>query len=236
MGASVDNSVKASSAVGGTTLETASFAVGGNNRVLYALVGCGATSPGAANSVKWGGSGGTAMSQIGTTLTLNTNVKITLWKLTAPTAQTSTIYASYSATNDELWILGTSVQDADQTTPNDTVQQATGSDAAPTDIVTTVAGQLVLNFMSWLDVLGGGESCTSSQTSLQEIEAGVPFAYEGAGSSQATAGGSSQTMNWSVTNNVAWGQYSFAINDAPAGGAVEIGTRMLITRKKVLTG
>lgn len=221
----VNNSASVASATPGTTLETASFAVGGSNRVLYVLAGSGASSPSDVSAVKWGGSGGTSLTQLGTTATVATNMKVSLWRLIAPTAQTSTVHATWSGTDDERWLVCVAVQDADQTTPNGTVATATGgSDLIPTVNATSVSGDLVLDFMSWLDLSGSSKTCSvgAGQTSLQNIGAAAISPYEGAGASWETAAGTSTTMSWSVSATgiglVNWYTFALAVNGVAGGG------------------
>jgi hypothetical protein len=221
MAALVDNSVKASDNTGGgatTTLETASFAVAGSNRVLYVLAGSGAGTPVDPSAVKWGGSGGTSLTQIGTTLNVGANVKISLWRLIAPAATSSTIHVTWGSGQDERWIIGVSTKDTDQTTPNGTLASATGSGTGPTVAATTTSGNLVLDFMSWLD--GGGSSFTVTDDvpdSLQEIE-GATLQYEGAGASRETAAGASTTTSWTISGGAGndWGIFAFQVNEGTA--------------------
>src|SRR5690348_8551656 len=116
MAALIDNSIKEFKTDNLSTLETASFAVAGSNRVLYVFVATGAGSPTAPTAVKWGGSGGTSLTQIGTTLTVSAFGRFTVWRLIAPTAQTSTVHVTWSGNQDERLMIAVSVKDADQTT------------------------------------------------------------------------------------------------------------------------
>lgn len=222
MAATVVDSVGTGSADNTASLTSGSLTVSGSNRVLYALVGSGATTPTDPTAVKWGGSGGTSMTQIGTTLTLGSNVKMSLWRLIAPTAQSSTVYASWAGNQNERWIIGVAVQDADQTTPNNTLAQTSGSGAGAGATVnaTSVSGDLVLDFVSFLDL--GGNSLTltagAGQTELEDLASGVIGPYEGAGASSETASGTSTTMSWTIsgTGDRNWGIFALAIN-APSG-------------------
>lgn len=221
--ATYDNSTKASSAVADIFLETPSFAVGGTNRYLLVFVGSGAGTPVAPSSVKWGGSGGTTMTQKGSTLNVGANGKWSCYELIAPTAQTSTVYVTWGSAQDERWILAISFTGVDQTTPTRTMATATGTGGVPnftmTVNATSVSGDLVVDGAAFLN--GGADSATlatnGSQTSRQEVE-GAALVYEGAGESTLTASGSSTTMAWTVSGTSSasqdWGTFAMALINA----------------------
>lgn len=218
MASSVESSFKSSSLVSGSTYTTASYTIAGSNRVLYVLVGSGAGTPVDPSSVKWGGSGGTSLTQIGTTIDMGAVVKISLWRLIAPASGANTIYVSWGSSQDERWVLAVNVQDTDQATPNNTVAQATGTTTAVTVNASSTSGQLVLDFMSWVDLGNNARTVTvgAGQTSLQEIE-GATLGYEGAGTSWETAAGASTTMSWTISGSIDnTGIYAFSLNDASA--------------------
>lgn len=218
MAALIDNSTKAAASGAASSLESGSFTVAGDNRVLYVAVCSGAGTAVDPTGCKWGGSGGTAMTQIGTTITLSTFNKISLYRLIAPTAQTSTVYATWGSNQDERWMFVVSVKDTDQTTPNNTVAQANGASTGPTVAATSVSGDLVLDF------LAGGEQSTNtvtndaSQTLLQEYEGST--AYCVGGCSHETATGTSTTMSWALGTSCPWGIFALAINGAAAGASI----------------
>lgn len=223
MAAVVNNSAKVGAADNVATLETGAFAVGGVNRVLYALVGSGAGTPTDPTAVKWEGSGGTSMTQIGTTINCGANVKMSLWRLIAPNAASSTVHATWAGNQDERWIIPVAVEDADQATPNGTVAQGTGTNLSATVNADSVAGDLVLDFLSYLDSAGGGRTCTkdASQTEIQNLGGVQITAFEGAGSSSETAAGASTTMSWAISGGGSidgWGTFAFAVNGATGGG------------------
>lgn len=225
MVALVNNSASVASATPSTTLETAAFAVGGANRVLYALIGSGSTAPSDPSAVKWGGSAGASMTLLGTTLTINTNEKISLFRLISPAASTSTVHATWAGTDDERWIIAIAVEVADQTTPNGTVATATGTNHSPTVDVASVTGDLVLDFVNFMD--GNGSSYTltagAGQTEQKNLGGGVAIGpYEGAAASKETAAGTSTTMSWAISGtgtSLGWGIFAFAVNAAAAGSA-----------------
>lgn len=228
MAALINVSAKAFSAGNVTNLSTASFTIGGANRVLYVWTASGAGSPVGATAVKWGGSGGADLTQLGSTLTVGSFGRLSLWRLIAPTAQSSTVYVDWGTNQDETFIIAVSVEDADQTTPNNTVASGTGTNLTPSAAATSVSGDLVLDGFFYMD--GGADQETftegAGQTVIETIrEATTP--YEGAGSSQETASGVSTTMSWTINSGSGidtWGIFAFAVNEAAAGGG---GTALL---------
>lgn len=217
MPAVYDNSVEVFNNVASTTLESASFAVGGSNRVLYVFVATGAVTPVDPSAVKWGGSGGTSLTQIGTTIDHHANGKFSLWRLIAPAAQTATVHVTWPSSQDERYFIAYSAKDADQTTPNNTVAQATGNSTAPSVAATSVSGDLAISGMTFLDTGGNADTISTADTSRQEIE-GTDLVFEGMGVSEATAAGASTTMTWTLAHARPWGIFALAINGAAAGG------------------
>lgn len=222
MAAVYDNSVEAFSASASTTLETASWAVGGSNRYLLVFVGSGAGTPVDPSAVKWGGSGGTSLTQKGSTLNMGTNAKWSCWELIAPTAQTSTVHVTWGSSQDERWIIAISFTTTDQTTPTRTVATATGTSTAPSVNATSVSGDLVVDGVAFLDTDGGSRTLTvgASQTSRQEIE-GADLVYEGAGVSTEAATGTSTTMSWSMSGSGGrpWATFAMALIESAAAAA-----------------
>ncbi len=217
--ASVFGSIQASSAVNGNTLSSASFTCGGADRVLYVLAGIADTSSvGNISSVTWNGSG---LTQIGTTITYGSNGKVELFRLIAPAAASAPVVLNCAASEDVRWLFAVAVQDVDQVTPNGTVAQATGTNASPTVNAAGSSGQLVLDFMSWVDLATGALTATAGagQASLQEIEGAVLLNAVGGGMSSETASGASTTMSWALSGAPTnWGTYALALNDAAGGG------------------
>lgn len=224
-GATYDNSSQAFDTVANTTLATASFAIGGSNRYLLVCVGSGAGTPVDPSAVKWGGSGGTSLTQKGTTLAMGANAKWSAWELIAPTAQTSTVHVTWPSAQDERWILAVSFAGVDQTTPTRTLATATGTGGTPTFTMTVNAtsqsGDLVADCAAFANA--NSDSATlavnGSQTSRQEVE-GAALVYEGGGASTLTASGASTTMAWTVSGTSAsvqnWGTFAMALIDAAA--------------------
>lgn len=217
MAALYDNSVEAFSASASTTLESAAFTIGGANRVLYVFVATGAGTPVIPSAVKWGGSGGTSLTQISSTLDHHANGKFSLWRLIAPAAQSGTVHVTWPAAQDERYFIAYSAQDADQTTPNGTVAAATGNSTTPSAAADSASGDLVICGTTFLDTGGAADTLSTADTSRQEIE-GADLSFEGMGVAEKTATGASTTMSWTISNAMPWGIYVLAINGVSGGG------------------
>ena len=224
MAASVTDQIGEGNASASTTLETsASITPTGSNKVLYVLVGTGATSPGDPTAVKYastGGSGGESLTLLDSVRTIATFVKTSVWKLVGPSASSGTIHATFAASNDERWIIAVAVQDADGTENTIAYNTASASTSATVD-ATSVSGDLVLAFLSLLDQSGGNPQLTAGQTSVYELESstagtGGIGAFESAGIERATASGTTTTMTWTMSDTNTWGLHAFAVNGAGA--------------------
>lgn len=203
MGVNVSQKFSADSA--GSTAETASFTIGGANRVLLVSVMGMAGTPAAPTAVKWGGSGGTAMTKI-RDVTVGTFSKYTLWQLNSPTAQSSTVHVTWAGSQDARGIIAVSLEDVDSATLS--VNGTTGTSNAPsyTKAANVVSGDLCIDFLSIF--YNSNEpttaiTCNASQTSLQEIEGSSmgpsQSVWMGMGSSSKTASSTSVTMDWTIS-------------------------------------
>lgn len=214
------------STAGVTSLTTGSFAVSGTNRLLIVGVLSGAGTPLNPSAVKWGGSGGTAMTQVGTTIDIGSNVKLSMWRLIAPTIQTSTAYVSWASGQDETAIVAACYEGVDQTTPLRTASTATAVAPASTTAVSvspvSVAGDIVVDVAGFLD--GDGNALTlavgAGQTSHGEVE-GANLSFEGLGTSEKTATTTTTAMAWTISGipQTGWGTIAAALIASVGGGA-----------------
>lgn len=226
MAALIDNSLSANTAAAATTYESASFTVSGSNRVLYVFVASGAGTPVAPTSVKWGGTGGVALTQLSTTITVPAAGagRHSVWRLIAPASGASTVFVTWSAGQDEAFIVIVSVKDAHQTTPEGTIAQATQANSyAPTVNATTVSGDLVIDNCFFISSNTDNKTFTvgSGQTLItkQDGNALVTGGYEGISSSSETATTTSTTMSYSIggsASNIDTSIFAFAVNAAGA--------------------
>jgi hypothetical protein len=223
MAALIDSSVKVSSAAGVLAITSPSWTIGGSNRCVWSSVGNGSGTPSNPTGAKIGGSGGTAMTIQGSTVSVPSYFKHTLYRLIAPASGSTTSYANWGSAQDEVLLISVSTKDTDQTTPNGTIATATANTSlAPSVNATTVAGDLVLDFAFLGNNVGDAPllTATAGQNPLQEIE-GTDTTYEAMGSSYKTASGTSTTMSWSATGSGAqssWSTMAFAVKAAGGGG------------------
>lgn len=126
-----------------TSVTTDSLTIAsGSNRCLLVFVYSGSASPGTPGDVKWGGSGGTSLgSSIGGDTTYYTYSTHLAYKMVAPTAQTSTVYASSfgGASWDEFLVHALVYTDVDQTTPTGTINVTQYASASPSSLAATSA-------------------------------------------------------------------------------------------------
>ena len=199
MAIAYDNAASTSSSANVASLTTASWTIAGSDRILMAGVMSGAGTPVSPNAVKWGGSGGTDLTQKGSTLTFETYGRLSQWYLVAPTAESNTLYCSWASNQDETALGGASYTGVDQTTPHGTQATATNDAASqtPTVNVTSAAGELVVDVAAVLDILGSRTTfvADAGQTERVKIANVGGIAYESFGMSE-EAGAASVTMSW----------------------------------------
>lgn len=216
-----DNSAQVYSAANVSSLTTASWTIAGADRYLVAGVCSGAGSPVDPTGCKWGGSGGTALTKQGTTLTVNANLRASSFTLVAPTAQTSTLYCNWPSTQDETALIGVSLTGVDQSTPLGTRVTATGTSLTPSVAATTAVDDLVVDIVWAGESLGGSPTLLVglNQTSRQEIE-GAALTYACMGMSTEVATGASTTMSWAVTDATTpdWGLIALPVKPTTGGG------------------
>lgn len=216
------NSAKAASA---TSVTTSAWVIAGSDRLLVAGMTWGDGTPATYSSIKWGGSGGTALTQKGSTLSASAFHRVAVATLLAPTAANQTLYGAVSGTQTELCVGGVSLTDVLQANPTETSVTATGSGNAATYTatvnVTSSADQLVIDVAGGFTTNGGNSSCTvvagAGQTMRWEQES---ISNYSAGTSSTEPGSGTVTMSEDFTFNVsdpyAWGIIAFAVN--PAAG------------------
>lgn len=210
----------AAASVGGASvasLTTASWTIAGANRYLHAAVGI-SGSPPTVSAVKWGGSGGTDLTAVDQSGVVQSFMRLELWGLIAPTAQTSTLYASFSGTADECCIGGVSYTGVDQSTPRGTSAHATGngSGTPPTVGVTASSGDLVVDGVySLTDALtvGAGQTERVNQANTGDITQLGMSEEAGTGTVTMSWGHSSTLGNWE------WATAGVALKPVGGGGS-----------------
>jgi hypothetical protein len=212
-----------------TTLESAAFTIGsGSDRILMVGVLSGAGSPVDPSAVKWGGSGGASLTQVGSTVNVGSFVKVSLWRLVNPASGSNTVHVTWGSAQDERALVAAAYTGVDQTTPLGTPATATGTNTTPTVNVSSAAGELVVDSVGFLDQGGNNRTLAvgASQTSRAEVE-GANLGFEGLGISD-EAGTATVTMSWTTSGNVDnWGIIGVALKPSVGGGGATIYNRKI---------
>jgi hypothetical protein len=170
------NSVQGTSVA---NLTTSAWAIGGSSRILVAGMGWSSDPPPTYSAIKWGGSGGTSLTQIGSTIASGSFHRVALASLTAPAESTTTLYGELSGSAGEFCLGGVSYTGVNQSGPLGTAASNTGSGNGTTFTATvnvSSAGDEVV-----IDVAYGGST-------------------DGGAANLAVAAGTSQTMRWEQEN------------------------------------
>lgn len=189
--------------------------------------------------MRWRSSTGDALTQIGSTLTVSANARLSAWRLIAPSAESNTSYGNWAASQDECSIGMVSYTGVDQTTPVGTPVTNTGSSGSGTSVtatvdVTTTVGQTVfavafVNLSSSADTTitaAPGTGCTERY----DIDGSQLGGWSALGAVERVATGTTTTVSvdfsWSVLDVASWGIIAFVVN-ASAGAAVTPGVGQL---------
>ncbi len=203
-----------------SSLTSGSWSVSGSNRLLLAFPASGAGTPVNPNSVKWGGSGGTSLTQQGSTIDIGPYGKLSLFSLVAPTAQTATSYYSWSSAQDETCGGMLAFTSVNQSTPLGTVATSTGAGTttlSPSINVSSVAGDLVVGACWFIDSDGETNDRTitaPSGTVIYDVDVGV---HEFLLVQSVVATGSTTTLTFNISgptpdaNRMYWGLIGVAL-------------------------
>lgn len=164
---------------GVSSLTTSAWTIAGSNRLLVAGMGWSAGAPPNYSAIKWGGSGGTALTQVGSTLASGATHKLAMARLIAPTAASQTLYGELSGSTDEFCVGGASFTGVHQTTPLGTEVTNTGTGTSTTFTATVDVGSAASEVV--IDMAYGGSDNTAPSTVT-------------------VAAGASQTMRWEQEN------------------------------------
>lgn len=221
-----------STAAGASTLTSGAFTISGSDRLLIGVTAAAAASGRATHSgMKWRGSGGTALTQIGSTLDVGTGGRLSTWRLIAPDAVSDTIYGLLSDSDDEVAIGGVSYTGVDQTTPVGTPVTNTGTIVGSasgnmTATVTTTAGDLVVAVF-WLVATSAANpdltpNGTPTPTGRYDIET-TQLGFEALQVQEVVATGTSTTVSCQYSSGGSfsgdWGVIAFVVN---ASGGTQI--------------
>lgn len=200
-----------------SSLTSASWSVSGSNRFLLAFMGSGAGTPANPSSAKWGGSGGTALTQQGSALNIGPYGKLSIFSLVAPTEQTSTSYYLWPSQQDETASGTVAFTGVNQSTPLGTVATATGlgsTTLSPSIAVSSVAGDLVVGAFWMVDQYGTRSITAPGGTILYDA---VVASFETLVVQSVVATGTSTTLTFNISgstenaNLLDWGLIGVAV-------------------------
>lgn len=157
---------------GASSLETSAWTIAGSDRLLVAGMGWSAGSPPTYSAIKWGGSGGVSLTQVGSTLSQGFG-RLALARLIAPSASSAVLRGELSGSADEFCVGGVSFTGAHQTTPLGTAITNTGNGSSP---VTATANNVV--------------------SDTNEMVVSAAFSTQSASGTVTVAVGSGQTQRW----------------------------------------
>jgi hypothetical protein len=189
---------QAANSVFATNWTSNSFAVGsGSNRILVVSIGTylssGITAGGCVTGVKWGGSGGVALTKIGFQQynTVATREKeASIWYLLNPTAQTSTLYVTFADSINEVAVAATVWDGAIQSSP---FSGGAGSENGWTTTHSVLISSAVNSIVIDAIIAGGALTCSQTQ------DANLATANNVVGQSHKD-GAVSVTMTWTSAN------------------------------------
>lgn len=213
-------------------LTSGSWSISGSDRVLFGFIGTGTGGTAATHSaMRWNGSGGTDLTQIGSTINAGAGGRVSAWRLVAPTAASQTLYGLWSTNQDETAIGGVSYTGVDQTTPVGTPSTntgvITGSASGTMSVTITTAVSDVVVAVFWMTCTTAANptltpSGTPTPTGRYEVE-GATLGYEAMQVQEVVATGTSTTVSCDYSSGGAfsgdWGAIAFVVNAASGGGS-----------------
>jgi hypothetical protein len=210
-----------------TVAESASFAIAGSNLYAFGMLGVFGDPRPNTPTLKWGGSGGVALTRIGTELSLSAFNAMGVFGLVAPTAQTSTVYASWTNMTAGAVLGMVSYTNVDQTTPINTVYtanaQMSGATATATVTVPTTVGKTVVAFCFAVDQFDNTITLTAPLGFTDRYNANGPsYHYEDVVACivDKVATTTSTVMSVDITGASTggyWGIVAFEINESLTG-------------------
>lgn len=205
-----DNAAGATGSVT-TTLKTQSYTVnnGTNGILIVGLSLQGTGSPPTGTAVTYNG---VAMTLVPSSRAVNGNHVTELWYLLSPATGAHNIAASWTG-NSNVVIGAISYVGVDAVTPLGTANTATGSSTAPSVIVSSATGEVVIDCI----VTNSNPTYTagSGQTKQWDNSSNIPTPNcKGGGSTE--AGAASVTMDWTLGSSQLWCISSVAIKPSAA--------------------
>lgn len=214
------------SAVTSVTSSAWSIAAGAD-RILVGFLASVDASPAAHSGMKWGGAGGTALTQVGSTYSAGLYTRLSAWRLIAPTAASQTLYGNVAASQGYLAAAGLSYSGVDQTTPTGTTATNSGSvtnsfgfDATVT--IATAVNDVVLACFVIVDGNGSTPLMTPNGTPASTGRYDNESAIYSIQAQEVVATGTSTTVSCNIAptaSNITgdWGAFALILN--PVAGA-----------------
>lgn len=199
-----------------SSLTSGNMTVSGSNKLLIGAIASGAGSTADPSGIKWGGSGGTAFTKQGNTLTVGPYGKMSIYTLVAPSDQTSTVYYYWPSAQDET-VGGTLLlTGVDQSTSLGTVATNSGTNntTQPSVTVSSEVGDLVIAACWMVDTSAGSRTITAASGGTVRYDVSMP-AYEFFVIEEKEATSTSTTMNFTISgaasSEIAWGVIGVAV-------------------------
>lgn len=214
---------------GSATCETTDWTISGTNRILIAAMCWADSSPTNYSEIRWGGSGGTLLTQIGSTLAIGSFHRVALAYLINPSAATQKLWGQLTGAQNEFCVGGISFKGVHQSSPLGTEATnsgtGTGSTFSSTVNVSSASGELVVAVSIGGSTAGGTSSCTvtvgagqSATDRWEEENMGGGFS---AGTMSTEGGAATVTMSenftFSVSDDFAWGIIGVPLKPADTG-------------------
>jgi len=193
-------------------LTTSAWTISGSDRLLVAGMGWSGGGPPTYSAIKWDGSGGTALTQVGSTLS-SAGIRLAIARLIAPATGSKTLYGELSGAADEYCLGGVSATNANQSVPLGSAVTATGTGAsspftAATGSITSDSADLPIDFSYASREASSGTNTVTvgfNQTQRWKQESIGSFT---AGTQSTGAGASSLVMSETFTTSgtsITWG-------------------------------
>ena len=187
------NSAQTTSAA---NLTTPAWTCAGSDRILIAAMGWSAQTVPNYSVMKWGGSGGTPLTQIGSTV-VSTDWKCAIAYLINPATGSNTLYGELTGVTDEFCVGGSTWTGVSQDIPLGTPNNATGTSATPSVNVSSASNDVVIDMMY----------CCSPAAITKDVSQTLIWKQENIGTycgggQSYEAGAPTVTMSWSITSSL----------------------------------
>ncbi len=209
---------------GSTTFETGTLTPGGSNRAVLVYVQSSDGSPADVSAVKYGGSGGTSLTQLGSFVTFGTFVRSSLWGSTnfQPAASANTIHVTWASSQGERLVMAVAIEDVDQTTRFGTPatdKNDGGNMSLSVTGIGAVVDDLIVDFGGVL-TSGSATTFTATASQTERFEGQTTgTAYDCAVVGTKVATSTSESRTWTASANNSWVMFGVAVKQVSGGAA-----------------